>query len=216
MGRRLSTPRRQVTNGAEHTSGVPRRVARRMPWVLAVVLLVLLVTTRIWVIEPFRVASQSMLPAVAPGSYALLLIVPGTANSLHAGDLVVFESPADSSLVLKRVIAFGGQRVAIRDAVLEIDGVGVAEPELDLEAIDGTYFGPVDIPAQTIFVLGDNRGTSIDSRNYGPVPLAKIRGKVLWFTKPPSIDVLQGGSNRCRSGVSSRNDDRCPSPAVAP
>lgn len=184
MGRGLSTQRRQPVDGAERIFGVPRRLARAMPRMLAAVLLVLLAATRIWVIEPFRVASQSMEPTVSQGSCALLLIVPGTANTVHAGDLVVFESPADSTLVLKRVIAGGGQRVAIRDAVLEVDGTPVAEPDLDLEAIDGTYFGPVDIPADTVFVLGDNRGTSIDSRDYGPVPLANIRGKVLWFANP--------------------------------
>lgn len=180
----MSTQRRLNANGADGTSGAPRRLARRMPWVLVVVLLVLLAATRLWVIEPFMVASQSMLPTVAPGSYALVLIVPGAANNLHAGDLIVFESPQDSTLVIKRVIAHGGQRVAIRDAVLEVDGESVDEPGINLAAIDGTYFGPVDIPDNTVFVLGDNRGTSIDSRDYGPVPLMSIRGKVLWFAKP--------------------------------
>jgi signal peptidase I len=77
------------------------------------------------------------------------------------------------------VVALAGDRVAIRDAALEVDDRPVIEPYVDASRIDGTYFGPVTIPRGTVFVMGDNRGSSIDSRDYGAVDLDQVFGTVL-------------------------------------
>ena len=60
------------------------------------------------------------------------------------------------------------------------------EPALDLAGVDGVYFGPAAVPDDTVFVLGDNRGESVDSRSYGPVPLADIVGRVVVRLWPPT------------------------------
>jgi signal peptidase I len=118
---------------------------------------------------------------VLPKGSTVLMFKPGPAlGSLTAGDLVVFTSPEDGNPAVKRAIAFGGQTVAIEDSVLVVDGIAQPEPGIDRSRIDGTYFGPVTVPAGHVFVLGDNRAGSIDSRTYGSVPLESLQATVLW------------------------------------
>ena len=131
------------------------------------------------VLEPLSVSSPSMEPTLALGSTVLVDKVTGRWRPVQAGDLVVFDSPDDGGDAVKRVVAVGGQTVALRDAVLHVDGVAVVEPQVDLSRIDGTWFGPVIVPGSAVFVLGDSRGVSIDSRTYGPVPLDAITGRVV-------------------------------------
>ena len=88
-------------------------------------------------------------------------------------------SPQDGTPTIKRVVAVGGQRVAIRDAELIVDEQRVDEPYVDHASIDGVYFGPVTVPAGSVFVMGDRRETSIDSRAYGPIRTADIDGRML-------------------------------------
>jgi signal peptidase I len=149
----------------------------------AAVLAAGLLATRLWVLEPMTVSSESMEPAVPRGATILLYKAGPALGSLTAGALVVFTSPQDGHPALKRAIAFQGQTVAIEDSVLVVDGVPQPEPGIDHSRIDGTYFGPVTVPAGHVFVLGDNRSGSIDSRTYGSVPLEKVQATVLW---PPS------------------------------
>jgi len=143
---------------------------------------------RLWAVEPFTVVSDSMEPTVQQGSTVLLFKwhPPGEARSL-----VVFPNPLDGALTLKRVVAVEGQEIAIRDAVLFIDGVAPEEPFVNYESIDGTYFGPVSVPKGHVFVLGDNRATSIDSRDFGPVPVGGLTTPVIWT--PPAQPLSQLG-----------------------
>lgn len=69
--------------------------------------------------------------------------------------------------------------MAIRDGELYVDGLAVSEPSIDRSRIDATFFGPHVVPAGSVFVLGDNRGVSIDSRDFGTVPLEAVRGILL-------------------------------------
>ncbi|WP_334683771.1 signal peptidase I [Arthrobacter sp. CAN_A214] len=137
-----------------------------------------LLVTRLWVIEPLTVASDSMEPAVAENSTVLMLKAFPPAQ-VKRGTLIVFTSPEGGTPTLKRVVAVGGQFVAIEDSILLVDGKAVPEPGIDHTRIDGTYFGPVQVPEGQVFVLGDNRAGSIDSRDYGSVPLENLLGILL-------------------------------------
>ncbi|WP_395401153.1 signal peptidase I [Arthrobacter sp. UC242_113] len=161
-------------------AGSARQGFRGRTITTAVLLAAVLLASRLWLVEPVTVSSESMEPALPKGS-TVLMFKPGPAlGSPKAGDLVVFTSPEDGSPAVKRAIAFGGQTVAIEDSVLVVDGVPQAEPGIDHSRIDGTYFGPVTVPAGHVFVLGDNRAGSIDSRAYGSVPLEALQATVLW------------------------------------
>lgn len=139
----------------------------------------LLVAIRLWVIEPLWVSSSSMEPTIAEGSIVLLYRQGEPAT----GSMVSFANPAGPGTVLKRVVAVGGQTVAIEDARLYVDGTAVPEPFVDPSRIDGTYFGPVTVPAGHVFVMGDNRAGSIDSREFGPLPLDDIQATVIWHLR---------------------------------
>ncbi|MDQ1055026.1 signal peptidase I [Arthrobacter sp. SORGH_AS 212] len=156
--------------------GTDRRVPRRL--ILALVPALALLGARAWLVEPFTVSSDSMEPTIAQGS-VVLMYKPAASGTVGRGVVVAFTNPEDGHVAIKRVIAVAGQSVAIRDAELFVDGLHVDEPFVDHSRIDATYFGPVTVPAGSIFVLGDNRGVSIDSRDYGAVPLTAVQGTLL-------------------------------------
>jgi signal peptidase I len=76
-------------------------------------------------------------------------------------------------------VGVAGQRVAIEDGELVVDGHRVAEPYVDQDTIDGLYYGPVTVPQGTVLVMGDHREVSVDSRSYGPVPVSNVDGRRL-------------------------------------
>lgn len=152
-----------------------RRPRRAVAVVLAVVVAVLVL--RWQVIGVARVEGTSMRPGLVDGD-VLLYDRTGTLD-VHTGDVVVLRDPADGGPAVKRVVATGGQTVAIEDAVLVVDGAPRTEPDIDSSRIDGTYFGPVRVPPGSVFVLGDDRRASVDSRAFGPVPRADVLGRVV-------------------------------------
>ncbi|WP_458781288.1 signal peptidase I [Arthrobacter sp. D3-16] len=158
-----------------------RLMKGRWPRTLAVGLIpvVVILAVRAWLVEPFTVSSDSMEPIIPTGTVVLLFKPAAAAGWIQNGAVVAFTSPADGHTAIKRVVAREGQTVAIRDAELYVDDVAVPEPFIDHSRIDGTYFGPEKVPAGSVFVLGDNRGVSIDSRDFGAVPLTAIQGTLL-------------------------------------
>ncbi|WP_347059587.1 signal peptidase I [Blastococcus sp. HT6-30] len=85
----------------------------------------------------------------------------------------------DADPVAKRVVAFGGESVAIEDGTPVVDGVTICEPWSDPAHLDGVWFGPVEVPDGSVFLLGDQRDGSIDSRVFGPVGEDGITGVVV-------------------------------------
>ncbi|SDT43567.1 signal peptidase I [Friedmanniella luteola] len=137
---------------------------------------------RLSVFDPVRVSSGSMAPTVCTGD---LVVIDHLAprRGVAVDDIITFRSPTEGTEQIKRVVAVAGQRVGIADAQLVVDGREVEEPYVDLATIDGVYFGPVLVPAGTVFVMGDARELSVDSRAFGPVPLDTVDGRLsgrLW------------------------------------
>jgi signal peptidase I len=159
------------------------RASRRLRgWKLlltAAIVMIAVAVVRLAFIDSVTVTSDSMEPTVCRGDTTILARSHGTAG-VSRDDIVTFPSPGDSELTIKRVVATAGQQVAIKDAQLEVDGVVVDEPYVDRASIDGVYFGPVTVPADSVFLMGDNRERSIDSRHYGSIPVAQISGRLLW------------------------------------
>lgn len=131
------------------------------------------------VVEPMRVTSGSMSPTLDVGDHVVIDKLTGRWREPVVGDLVVFRDPEQGDLAVKRVVALAGSSVALEDGVLQIDGIPQPEPALDHLGVDSVYFGPVTVPAGAVFVMGDNRGESIDSRTYGPIVVADLIGRVV-------------------------------------
>lgn len=146
---------------------------------VAVAVVVIAVLLRLLVIDWYAVTSDSMSPTVRAGETVVVDHVGWRATDLARGDLVTFASPEDGALTLKRVVALAGDEVRIDDAVLVVGGTPVVEQYVDASRIDATYFGPVVVPAGHVFVMGDNRFGSTDSRVYGAVALDDVTGRVL-------------------------------------
>ncbi|WP_374970015.1 signal peptidase I [Terrabacter sp. BE26] len=149
-----------------------------------------------WVVEPVRVTSDSMSPTLSPGDRVVLLRSPW-AGTVSRGDVVVVgpgwaeraeraassrseaaQAPTDTSWV-KRVVALGGDAVGLEDGRLVVNGAPAVEPWVDEESMDGVWFGPVTVPAGAVFVMGDDRARSVDSRVLGPVLLDELDGRVV-------------------------------------
>jgi signal peptidase I len=103
-------------------------------------------------------------------------------RSPQRGDVVVFRVDPNTDLLIKRVIGLPGDRVEIRAGQVFINSQHLNEPYIAQPSY-GDY-GPVDVPPLHVFVLGDNRGFSNDSRAFGPLPLDAVIGRA-WFSYWP-------------------------------
>lgn len=179
------------------TPAVLRRNSSVLLEITETVLLALLIFfgTRM-VVQNFRVDGGSMVPALENGEFLLVNKLAYVASTPDRGDVVVFRSPAkpDEDLV-KRIIGLPNETVEFHDGGVFVDGRRLAEDEY-FAGITGTRAGrSLVVPDQAYFVLGDNRGQSIDSRSFGIVPAASIVGKV-WLVYWPvgKFGVLPGAT----------------------
>jgi signal peptidase I len=154
---------------------------RRRPGLgsLALVLAVVVLVLGVFVSEPFTVRSTSMTPTLRSGDQILTEKVSPRLHRLARGDVVVLRPPGSADLMVKRVVALAGDRVGLADGRLVVNGHRPREPYVDLESVDGVYFGPEVVPVGSVFVLGDDRADSVDSRSFGPVPVGRVVGRML-------------------------------------
>jgi signal peptidase I len=181
---------------------------RELP-VLILFAFALALLLKTFVVQAFYIPSGSMEPTLMPGDRVL---VEKVLDHPAHGDIIVFEDPhpgdvPDRGIVggfvhwlsqglgfsqpvdedfIKRVIGLPGDTVELRDGKLYVDGDPVAQPYLSGEQ-DLRDFGPTTVPAASLFVLGDNRLNSNDSRfGLGFVPQDRVIGKAFVLIWPPS------------------------------
>lgn len=159
------------------TTSADRLTARRLA-VFAAAIASLLVA-RAWLVAPVRVGSDSMRPTLAPGRVILVDKVSGRWRAPRVGDVVTTRDPLTGETIVKRIVAVGGDDVGIEDGRLVRNGAVVDEPGVDTTAMGGAYFGPVAVPAGHVFLLGDHRAESVDSRRFGAVPVSALEGRLV-------------------------------------
>ncbi len=185
MAVRLNDPDPGLPRSPLRSRGTLRRVG--LSTGLVVLLLLCLGISGVLPVRVVRVASDSMVPALSAGD--LVVVVP--TREVARRDVVAVTRPGGDDLIVKRAVAVGGDRVAIEDGVLTVDGTPACEPAIDPDRIDGVWFAPVTVPDGELFLLGDDRRDAVDSRDFGTVPASDVVGVVhsrLW----PSPGGLAG------------------------
>jgi len=148
--------------------------------------IVIAVLINLFLAQATRVYGHSMEPSLHTEQRLVVEKLSYRLHGPHRQDVVVLRMPERGpELLIKRVIALPGETIEIRDGNVYIDGVVLQEPYLSHET-RGTY-GPTTIPEGHIFVMGDNRGASNDSRVFGPVPLDRVVGRAWLSYWPPDL-----------------------------
>jgi signal peptidase I len=179
---------------------------------IAAVALGLAVGIQAFLVKPFRIPSQSMVPTLEVGQRVLVDRVSKHFSSFHRGDIVVFKPPkgadedrcgdpskppdepcptptprrSDTNFI-KRIVGLPGERLKVIAGRVYIDGKKLKEPYIRPDAICDICNEPreITIPPGHFFMMGDNRGESADSREWGPVPKKWIIGKAFFTYWPP-------------------------------
>ncbi|AEV85145.1 Signal peptidase I T [Actinoplanes sp. SE50] len=124
--------------------------------------------------------SGSMQPAYDIGDRYVLDRVAFRLTGVQRGDIVEFTMPGTDRLVIKRVIGLPGDEITCRDGQVWRNGRPLDESYLPADpGWSGTDCTPVTVPADQVYVLGDHRTVSFDSRQYGPISESALAGRVL-------------------------------------
>lgn len=151
---------------------------------LVAVILAFIIHT--FIMQNFRIPSGSMIPTLQIQDYIFASKLTYRFNEPKRGDIIVFKYPKDTTrFFVKRLIAVGGESVALKNSKLYIDGHQVAEDYLP-EGLRFPDYGPVTVPEGNYFMMGDNRNNSSDSRDWGFVPESLIVGKEIFIYWPPA------------------------------
>jgi len=137
-----------------------------------------------------RVDSYSMEPTLTRGSLVMVNKFAYKFGAPQRGDVIVFHYPPNpEQQYIKRVIGLPGEQVKIANGKVYINGVMLEEPYIQAPIQRG---GEWQVPANALFVLGDNRNNSADSRVWGMVPMDYVIGKALFVYWPPEKWGLLG------------------------
>ncbi len=199
----------------DHDEEQVRRFWREVP-ILLVGAIAIAILLKTFLIQAFFIPSISMEPTLDKGDRVLVCRVCTRFGGVDRGDVIVFSDPQPTPApargpvggalhwlgeaigvaqpqnddFIKRVVGLPGDVVELHDGDLFVNGEQIEEPYLDAEA-DTTPFGPVTVPAGMLFVLGDNRAHSGDSRfppptGVGLVPEDDVIGKAFVIVYPPT------------------------------
>jgi signal peptidase I len=153
--------------------------------------LVLLQQREAWIgYGSYRVSSTSMAPTVDAGDFIVVDTRASTLASLHVGDVVIVESEQKpGEMLLRRIVAAGGQHVVIGEDGVRVDGVLQTRTHLqgsDMLPSKWMKYTDVELASDELYLMGDNRGNSVDSRLTGPATRDFVRGKAAAVWWPPA------------------------------
>jgi signal peptidase I len=166
--------------GPESDDG--RRLRNLVEWVAIVVgALAVALVVKTFLVQAFFIPSLSMYPTLDEGDRVLVNKLSYKLHDVNRGDLVVFERPpgspeSDIKDLIKRVIGLPGETIEAREGVVYIDGQELEEPYL-VAGVTTDDLPRQEIPDGHIWVMGDNRTNSADSRVFGPIDEDTIVGR---------------------------------------
>ncbi len=168
-----------------------KKISRKRELIKALFLIILIaVAVRVFLVFPFDFDNDAMQGGFYAGDYVLTSKISYKLNTPKVGDIVVFDHPFRAGeKAARRIIAIEGQTVETVGKMVYVDGEPLSEPvtvqHLDYRILppnfsNRDYSPPQQVPPAHVYVLGDNRDQSEDSRDFGFVPASSIQGKVLF------------------------------------
>ncbi|MDR1183508.1 MAG: signal peptidase I [Coriobacteriales bacterium] len=171
-----------------------RRILRECVEILGIIVVAVILTTllKAFVIDQYEIPTGSMEPTIEIGDRLFAEKVSYHFTTPTPGDIVTFNDPIEGGRVLiKRCIAVGGQTVDLIDGRVVVDGKALDEPythgkpSIALDQMVGVHFQyPYTVPEGSIWVMGDNRTNSLDSRYFGVVSQDELIGRALFRFLP--------------------------------
>jgi len=166
-------------------------------WVFVVVVAIsAAMLIRVFLFQQYYIDGPSMQTTLMPEDRVLVNKMSYKLHDIHRGDVIVFDrvtNEVQHDDLIKRVLGLPGETLEIRSCIVYIDGVQVDEPYLNPEQTSQvepsarcgshTDMAPIVVPEEMVFVMGDNRVQSFDSRDFGPIDTDKVRGRafvVIW------------------------------------
>ena len=168
---------------------------------------------RAYYVRAYKIPSEGMAPTLLVGDFLFANEIVYRTHAPRRGDIVVFRYPLNPAVdYIKRCVAVEGQTVAVVAKEFYVDGVRQVEPYIrhsDARVMPRgdsprDNFGPVKVPKGSIFVMGDERDNSFDSRFWGPLSVALVRGRAEFLYW--SWDSARGGPRLDRIGRLLRAD----------
>jgi signal peptidase I len=139
----------------------------------------------VFLYQPVKVEGTSMAPLLSDQERIFINKFIYHFEPIERGDVVVFWYPLDrTKSFIKRVVGLPGDQVEIRNGYVYINGHTLEEPYVPSQFVDISGYGPVRVPNNMYFVMGDHRVSSNDSRVFGPVPSTFIYGKAVFAYWP--------------------------------
>jgi signal peptidase I len=152
-------------------------VASTIVLALLITLAVNTFVARAWIVE-----GPSMQPNLYYGERVMIEKVSYRFHGPRRGDIVVVDMPDSPEPLIKRVVALPGETIEIHGGRVYIDGQPIEEPWVEYTAAQD--YPPTTVPPLHVFIIGDNRPNSRDSRTFGPVHVDQIEGRALFIYWP--------------------------------
>lgn len=173
-------------------SAKPEKDTSLVRWLIETVLLVLLAFAlaqgiKTFLVQPFVIPTGSMIPTIEIGDRVLAdKLVFRFFRDPQRGDIVVFDDPnGQHPQLIKRVIAIEGETVDIRDGMVYVNDQPLDEPYTHSNPTDpGSVSVPLIVPEGHVWLMGDNRPESGDSRFFDARPIDTVRGRAFWTYWP--------------------------------
>lgn len=173
-----------VSSGPQHDEDKPISFVRWFAELLLMVALAfaLAAAIRTWVVQPYVIPSGSMIPTIELQDRVIANKFIYHFTEPKRGDIVVLDDPTGSvDTLIKRVVGLGGETVDILDGKVLIDGEVLDEPYTHgLPTEPMTLEMPYQIPEGSVWLMGDYRTNSADSRVFGAVPLSEVKGRAIF------------------------------------
>lgn len=179
----VSKPSEPASSHGNQQPGQRRGTAyRAFEWGLVLLgAFVLAVLIRQYMFQAFWIESESMESTLEVRDRVLVNRLSYSFGDVSRGDVVVFarlpDEPGETRDLIKRVIGLPGDSVEGRSNTIYVNGSRLVEPYIDAESYFFGDFGPVLVPDHELFVMGDNRNESLDSRRFGTIDIDRAAGR---------------------------------------